>query len=115
MELPPFEFDCENMTEWGSIETEGGLLGVNVSRPYERGTLHEWDPSVPMGCNFGISLVVSKEAPESWTHQWAAAELVPRYAQEIADLAGAEVYYHRTWFGPGQNVMRDGVFSPKRA
>jgi hypothetical protein len=48
--LPEFGYDCENETEWGLVEHEG--IEYNVSRPYERATLEEWDGSVPVGCNF---------------------------------------------------------------
>jgi hypothetical protein len=42
--LPEFKYDCENETEWGLVEHEG--IEYNVSRPYERGTLEDWDGSV---------------------------------------------------------------------
>jgi hypothetical protein len=110
--LPPFEFDSENETEWGWTLTEGGVLEVNVSRPYRPGTLQERDASVPEGCNFGVSLVVSRQAPERWTPEWTAGELVPPYAWAIAGCCGAPVYHHRTWVGPGRNLPRSGVFHP---
>ncbi len=54
LNLPDFRFDSENETEWGEAKNE--YLIINVSRPYEKGTLQEWDNTVPAGCNFGISI-----------------------------------------------------------
>ena len=68
LNLSKFEFDFENETEWGLVESEG--IEYNVSRPYERGTLQEWDETVPAGCNFGISLEVSEECPLEQNIEW---------------------------------------------
>lgn len=109
--LPDFEFDYENETEWGLVEYEG--IEYNVSRPYERGTLQEWDESVPAGCNFGVSLIVSQERPPEQNVEWGSAELVPNIGQALADLFERQVYHHRTWLGVGNNLTRKQVFYPK--
>ncbi len=46
--LPKIDFDFENETEWGSVEFMD--IGYNISRPFEKGVLQEWDSSVPIGC-----------------------------------------------------------------
>ena len=109
--LPAFEFDFENETEWGLVEHEG--IEYNVSRPYERGTLEEWDGSVPVGCNFGVRLMVSQDCPPNRDAEWSSAELVPHIGQGLADLLGRRVYHHRTWVGAGENVVRKRVFHPR--
>lgn len=110
LNLPEFEFDGENETEWGLVEVGG--VEYNVSRPYERGTLQAWDKSVPSGCNFGVSLILYEDDPDSYNHEWAFDNLVVPVAQKIADEFRIRVYYHRTWLGAGQNVERDMVFRP---
>jgi hypothetical protein len=109
--LPDFTFDFENETEWGLVEHEG--VEYNVSRPYERGTLEEWDGSVPAGCNLGITLMVSQDCPPGQDAEWSSAELVPLIAQGLADLLGRRVYHHRSWLGTGENLTRKRVFHPK--
>ncbi len=110
-ELPDFEFDAENETEWGLVEHEG--IEYNVSRPFEVGTLQSWDQSVPEGCNVGVSLLVSQECPPTQDVEWGSATLVPHVAEGLADLFGSTVYHHRSWLGVGENVIRTKVFYPK--
>lgn len=109
-ELPDFEFDWENETEWGLVEYEG--IEYNLSRPFERGTLQEWDESVPAGCNFAITLSVSQERLPEQNVEWSSAELVPKIGQALADLFERQVYHHRTWLGVGNNLTRKQVFYP---
>jgi hypothetical protein len=108
--LPEFEYDCENETEWGLMEQEG--IEYNVSRPYERGTLEEWDGSVPVGCNFGITLMVSQECPPGRDAAWGSAEFAPRIGQALADRLGTRVYHHRS-SSAGESVVRKVVFHPR--
>jgi hypothetical protein len=108
--LPDFEFDCENENEWGLVEHEG--IEYNVSRPYERGTLEEWDGSVPVGCNFGVILMVFKDCPPGQDAEWSPAELVSKVGQDLADLLWQRVYHHRSWAKAGENVTRKRVFHP---
>jgi hypothetical protein len=110
-ELPDFEFDWENETEWGLVECEG--IEYNVSHPFERGTLQEWDESVPAGCNFAITLSVSQERPPEQDVEGSSAELVPNIGQALADLFERQVYHHRTWLGAGKNLTRKQIFNPK--
>jgi hypothetical protein len=109
--LPDFEFNFENETEWGQVEHNS--IEFNVSRPYERGTLEEWDGSVPVGCNFGITLMLAQDSPPGHDAEWSSAELVPRIGQGLADLLGRRVYHHRTWVGAGANLVRKRVFHPR--
>jgi hypothetical protein len=109
--LPDFAFDAENETEWGLVVREG--VEYNVSRPYERGTLEEWDGSVPVGCNFGVTLKVSHECPANQDTAWSLTNLVPPIAQGLADFLGRRVYHHRTWVKVGESRIRKQVFSPK--
>jgi len=108
--LPEFKYDFENETEWGLVEHEN--IEYNVSRPFHRGTLEEWDGLTPVGCNFGISLIVSEECSPDQDSVWSLATLVPQVGQSLADRLGTKVYHHRSCFG-GENVRRKRVFRPK--
>ena len=109
-ELPTFEFDAENETAWGLVEHKG--IEYNVSRPYKRGTLHEWDDSVPEDCNFGVILMVSRECPPSQNPDWSLADLVPNISQGLANLFRCRVYHHRTRINGSSDVLRTGIFEP---
>ena len=111
--LPPFALDAENETAWGLVEVDG--VEVNVSRPYEAGTLQEWDETTPPGCNFGVILIVSKGHPAYPDHQRAMQRLVPSYGQRIADALTTCVYHHRLWLGPVQSLPLSVVFRPHPA
>lgn len=78
LSLPPFEFDYENKTEWGLVEVDG--IEYNVSVPYAAGTLREWDPSVPDGCNVGIVLLFGRadsRSIASWVDTLTRALALP--------------------------------------
>jgi hypothetical protein len=110
--LPAFRFDSENETEWGFTALNN--IEYNISRPYETDTLRNWDPTVPSGCNFGISLILLSNHARP-THEWAHEHVVIPVARTIAVTFSTTVYYHRTWLGIGQNVMRDTCFPPDDA
>jgi hypothetical protein len=109
--LPDFEFDYENETEWGTVEHKN--IEYNISRPYECGTLHKWDNSVPLNCNFRISLIIPKDSSPKYDLNWGLIELVPQIGQTLSNLFKTEIYHHRTWIGVGQNLIRNQVFRPK--
>ena len=110
--LSKFEFDFETETEWGLIESKG--IEYNVSRSYERGTLQEWDDTVPVGCNFAITLAVSEECSPEQNLEWSSVEFVPNIGQMLAELFDTPVYHHRTWLGVGKNLKQKKAFYPKR-
>lgn len=87
-----FELGAENETEWG--EASVGPVVINVSCPYEDGTLRGWDASVPEGCNVGISIGLPKDQPyveADWSRTFASL------ADAIATALGTKVVHHRTW------------------
>lgn len=99
--LPKMKFDAENETEWASVEVEG--IEYNVSRPYEKGTLQQWDDSVPSDCNFGISLIFkSKETKQIESNRFAK-----QVSKLLAEGMKTDIYFHRTWLGPGKNEVRN--------
>jgi hypothetical protein len=110
LNLPPLSFDCENETEWGLVVRDG--VEYNVSRPYEEGTLEEWDDTVPLGCNFGIGLSLLRGHPHL-THERAEENLVAPVGQALATEFATEVHLHRTWLGVGNNVRRHRTFHPR--
>src|SRR5688572_16417248 len=73
--LSPVDFDAENETQWGLVEVDG--VEVNVSRPYQPGTLEDSDDTTPPGCNFGVILIVSKGHRSYPADQRAMQHLVP--------------------------------------
>ena len=111
--LPEFVYGSENETEWGTVVHDG--LEYNISRPYEAGTLHQWDPSVPADCNVGIVLSVARSRRQPRDAEESSAELALPIGQALADLLRSQIHHHRTWFGPGNNVTRARLFSPRQA
>jgi len=111
--LPEFHFDGENLTEWGLVEVEH--IEYNISRPYESSMLQKWDQTVPLGCNLGVTLILSREHPHAGDPQWSFTNLVTPIGQIIADEFEIDVHYHRTWLGADQNVERKVVFCPNAA
>jgi len=98
----PFRFESENETEWGEALGADGTT-INVSRPYQEATLQQWDPSVPEGCNVGVTV-------------WSGTTLdVATLAQTLAEALGVPVHHHRTWHRPGENTTFDRVFLPAMA
>lgn len=92
------KYDYENETEW-YIAYDIDNIEVNISRPYEENTLNEWDNSVPLGYNFGISLISSRpdfEYCESkYNENYVLKELIPKYIKIIQKITNHEVKYHR--------------------
>ena len=111
-DLPPFRFDFENETEWGEVELNG--IWYNVSRPYEAGTLHAWDATVPSDCNFGITLGTQKKLSFSEVFKNEFAALTSRIAQKLAVKLNTTVYHHRTWLNPDQSIDPKHVYHPSR-
>ena len=114
--------DCHSksfVTRCGSISAslisstihEG--IEYNVSRPFERGTLEEWDGLVPVGCNVGVTLTAFTDCPPRQDPDWSSTEFVDSVGQTLADLLRRRVYHHRTWLRAGKNVTHKRVFQPK--
>lgn len=109
--LPPMTYDYENDAEW--LEADKNGVTYNISKPYEKGTLQEWDSSLPEGCNIGISL--------SFYTTRAMADNNPAIDNHVRDvctkLASAfntTVYNHRTWLEPDINQNKLIVFVPNQ-
>ncbi len=113
IDLPPFQYDSENRTEWGWVEVSG--LEYNISRPYTQGTLHEWDESVPIQCTFGISLIVKDGDVFLSNMDWLEEKKVRFVAQAMANEFKTTVYHHRTWSRPGKNTYRSQQYYPEMA
>lgn len=106
LDLPGFELDRENETEWGTSIKDG--VKYNISRPYRSGTLRTWDSSVPVGFNIGLSLAFSDAALIAHP---TSQQLVFATARKLAIVLGV-VVYHRTWLAPGQNIVRNVRIEP---
>ena len=84
MNLPPFEYDGENVYEWGQTLTENNHIEVNISRKHG-------DDDPPPG-PISVILLVSGDAPVEWDEQWLSEHLLPQYTRAsvtIADTASA--------------------------
>ena len=93
--LPAFHFDGENETEWGWSELDG--IEYNVSRPYESTTLREWDPSVPTGCNVGITIEISNTHPRCDDADWIHETFIPVVTRRLHKALATPIHHHRTW------------------
>ena len=85
MRLPDFDYDSENVYEWGQTLAENGFVEVNISRE------HGWEDapgesipgeSIP-GESISVILMVSKNAPVEWGEQWMSDYLLPRYVEAV--------------------------------
>jgi len=92
--LPQMDYDYENETEWLDIDHDG--INYNVSRPYEEGTLQEWDDTTPEGCNFGIVLGIHKDHPHVLDDTWVDST-VAIVCRQLAETFQTTVYHHRTF------------------
>ncbi len=103
-ELPNMTYDYENETKWGEINYNG--IDYNVSKPYDIGTLAEWDSTVPKHCNFGISFGISK------TKHSLDENEINRIGNLLSTEFKTNVYYHRTWLGIGKSEKHNLIFAP---
>ena len=98
VEIYDIEYDFENETEWYKAYDIDNIE-INVSRPYKVETLHEWDETVPVGCNFGISLLSNKGTFEynemKYNENYVINYLIPKYKNVIKKASNSDVYYHR--------------------
>ena len=83
MGLSDFEYDSENVYEWGQTLAENGFVEVNISRE------HGWEDapgeSIP-GESISVILMVSKNAPVEWGEQWMSDYLLPQYARAVETI-----------------------------
>ena len=82
MRLTSFDYDAENVYEWGQALTKDGHIEVNISRR------HGYVP--PASDFISVNLLVSKDAPPEWDEQWVAQHLLPQYAEAIALIIGKD-------------------------
>ena len=75
MRLPDFDYDSENVYEWGQTLAENGFVEVNTSRE------HGWEDAP--GESISVILMVSKNAPVEWGEQWMSDYLLPRYVETV--------------------------------
>lgn len=108
--LPLMDYDHENGTEWLGIDHDG--INYNVSRPYEEGTLQEWDDTTPEGCNFGIVLGIHNDHPHVLDDTWVD-NTVATICRQLAVTFQTTVYHHRTFtFGIDVSESKNVVFAP---
>jgi hypothetical protein len=109
LDLPEMDFDFENETEWGNVEVS--YISYTVSRPYEDGTLYEWDNSIPKDCNFGITMEVHEYHRFANDAKWIFDNLIVVVANKLVSTFMTPIYYHRTWLNPGKNEIKNIIFS----
>ncbi len=86
LQLPAFEFDGENVWEWGLTKIENGFIEVNISRKLNWGKLLFEEPLI-------ILLLVEDNAPAKYDRDWMISHLVPEFGQDIANLTKQVTYY----------------------
>ena len=110
LSLPKMEYDYENETEWLDIEYD--RINYNISKPYEDGTLQEWDDTTPEGCNFGIVLGIHKDHPNVFDNAWVD-NMVANVCRQLAITFSINVHHHRTFtFGIDKSERKSLVFNP---
>jgi hypothetical protein len=110
LSLPTMEYDFENETEWLTVDV--GEFNYNISRPYEEGTLQEWDDTTPQGCNFGIVLSIHKDNPLVLDNAWVD-KTVADICGQLARTFNTIVYHHRTFtFGVDKSERKNIIFNP---
>ena len=107
LDLPEFDCDAENETEWGVSVKDG--VEYNISRPYKEATLRTWDPTVPEGFNIGLILIFREGSARPSSTSNALVQHVP---QTLAVALGTLIAHHRTWLGVGNSVPRRALFLP---
>lgn len=108
--LPTMEYDYENKTEWLTVNVD--RLNYNISRPYEEGTLQEWDYTTPEGCNFEIVLSIHKDHPCALDNIWVD-KTVADICEKLSKTFNTTVYHHRTFtFGIDKSERKNIVFNP---
>ena len=95
-------YDFENEAEW--YEVKSNKIHYNISKPYRKGTLTEWDSTVPENRNFGISFGILNDN--------TSFEMIEinRIGNLLSTDFKTNVFYHRTWVGIGKNKKRNLIF-----
>ena len=110
LSLPTFEHDYENENEWLTVDLDG--LNYNVSKPYEEGTLQEWDDTTPEGCNIGIVISIHKDHSFVLDNAWVD-NFVANFCRLLTKTFNTTVYHHRTFtFGIDKSENKNLVFNP---
>jgi hypothetical protein len=111
----PALLSIQYMFSEGRLVEKGGIeynISRHIPRPFEPETL-QIGSAVPYDCNFGVTLIVSNDCPESESVAWGSSELVPGVAQRLANALGQKVHHYQTWLGVGKGtIARDQVFRP---
>ena len=108
--IPKMEYDFENETEWLTVDVNG--FNYNISRPYEEGTLQQWDDTTPNDCNFGIVFSIHKDHPYVLDNIWVD-NMVADMCQQLARTFNTTVYHHRSFtFDKYISEHKNIAFSP---
>ena len=86
LRLPSFNFDAENVYEWGLTKIEQGWVEINISRKHNPGDPDFEEP-------FHILFLVENTAPAKYDNSWVVDNLVRIYGQAIANLTSKPAYY----------------------
>lgn len=103
LQLPAFEFDSENVWEWGLTKIENGFVEVNISRKHNGGEPLFEEPLT-------ILLLVEDNALAKYDRDWVISHLVPEFGQVIANLTKQATYYGTVEYLGGDEF----IFNPSR-
>lgn len=109
--LPAMEYGFENETEWLCLDLEN--FSYNISRPFIKGTLQEWDKTTPIGCNFGIVISIHQDHPFVLDDDWVD-KTVADFCKNLANCFNTKVYHHRSFiFGIDKSELKQIEFTPQ--
>jgi hypothetical protein len=98
LQLPAFNFDWENVWQWGLTKIENGCVEINISRKHNHGKPLVEEPIM-------VLLLVENTAPTNYNKSWLMKNLVLTYGQIIANLAKQPVSYGTVEYLAGENFI----------
>src|ERR1043165_2748609 len=108
LSLPTFDFDAENVWEWGLTKIEQWHLEVNISRKHKSGEPLLNEP-------IHVLLLVENTAPINYDSDWVTRNLVPMYGQAIANLTNQLAYFGKVEYLSGNDFSyhTSHIFEPQ--
>ncbi len=103
LRLPAFDFDWENVWQWGLTKIENGYVEINISRKHKHGEPLIEEPIM-------VLLLVDSTAPVNYDKEWLMENLILVYGQTIANLTMQSAYYGVVEYVSGE----DFVYKPSR-
>jgi hypothetical protein len=103
-----FDFDYENVWEWGITKIEDNYIKVNISRKHHRGEPLLEEPLT-------VLFLVRNDGLPKYNKNWIRANLFPKFGQTIANLTKQAVYFGTAKHLGGDDFAYEpsGAFQPQ--